>query len=95
MMILSRVYFLTTLFLCLLCFLLDLFCFGLYLPFMVEAVLKFLVFLRCQIVFNSEAQTHFLWKYECSLSICEFHYRVETMGSFVWLGESPNAASIV
>lgn len=71
------------------------FCFVLYLPFLVEAVLKCLVFFRCQIVFNNEAPKHFIWKYECGLSICESHSRVATMGSFVWLGESPNAASIV
>lgn len=30
-------------------------------------------------------------KHEYSFSICESHYSVAIMGSFVWLGESLNA----
>lgn len=87
MMFLSHVYFLTTLFLCLLYFLLDSFHFVLSLPFMVEAVLKCLVFLSRQNIFKSEAPKYLIRKHECGLSISESHCRVATIGSFIQLGE--------
>lgn len=58
---------------------LILFCFVLSRPFTVEAGLNCLVFLRCQITFESEAWKYPFWEHECGLLVCESHCRIATV----------------